>query len=103
MEISSVCRMASIADFFREQLSQVNGVTSSAYASHMYFNLFIKTSSLSKEFQNYNTKMAIEQQGQDATPEYVDLGCMLVFLQDQEFRTYLKELGLTEDAHGAFI
>ena len=81
-----------------EQLSQVNGVTSSAYASHMYFNLFIKTSSLSKEFQNYNTKMAIEQQGQDATPEYVDLGCMLVFLQDQEFRTYLKELGLTEDA-----
>ncbi len=80
-----------------EQLSQVNGVTDSAYASRMYFNLFINTSSLSKEFQNYNRKAAIEQEKHDLEPEYADLNCALVFLEDEEFRAYLKELHLTED------
>ncbi len=79
------------------KLSQVKGVTGATYTSRMHFNLIMKTSELSKKFREYYKEERLQWQDEYQEGEYTELPISMVFLADEDFRTYLGELNLSEE------
>ncbi len=79
------------------KLSQVKGVTGATYTSRMHFNFIMKTSELSKKFREYYKKERLQWQEEYQEGEYTELPISMVFLADEDFRTYLGELNLSEE------
>lgn len=83
-------------DTLFSQLSQVKGVTAASYSSELRLNGSVNTASTSKDYRDYQ-KMLLEQKG-DSYQEFEKTLTTfhIVFLEDNNFLSYLKEQNLSE-------
>lgn len=86
------------SDTLRKELAQTKGVTKASYFSDLYLTGSVNTEATSKEYQDYRKTLAldgshVEQSGRLTSTEF-----RLIFLEDEFFRSYLKELNLPESA-----
>lgn len=85
------------ADTIFSELSQVKNVSESVYSSQLsYLSGTLNTSSLSREYLDYQREFA-EVQGEEYKEFASTLASFqLIFLEDEAFRRYLKEQNLPE-------
>ena len=83
-------------DTLFSELSQVKGVTAASYSSELRLNGSVNTASTSKDYRDYQ-KMLLEQKG-DSYQEFEKTLTTfhIVFLEDNNFLSYLKEQNLSE-------
>lgn len=83
-------------DTLIEELSGVAGVTSSSYSSTFWADGSVSSSSLSKEYINFQKQLAVQSGSvyneTEKTPTYFYIN----FVKDDVFRGYLEENGLSE-------
>lgn len=80
-------------------LSEPADVTDSTYAIRMYFNCPVETAKLNPKLRDFMRKETEAGGGIYEEYEETDMGLMLVFLADQDFRAYLNKLNLAEDEY----
>ncbi len=88
-------------DALLEELSGVAGVTSSSYSSSFWMEGSISTSSLSKEYIDFQKEMQANQTGDNGDSSFFQgenilTNFYVIFVKDDAFRDYLRENGLSE-------
>ncbi len=84
------------ADSLMADLSSVSGVDYASYETSLYLSSSIETSALSKEYQKYLEDFAEQSGFTYQKHDLTLLNFMLHFLEDGQYRSYLKEQNLPE-------
>ena len=84
-------------DTLLSELSKAKGVTGSTYATHFGITCTAKTSGLTEKMQDHVKKQA-EQWGETYREHSeTDIDVSMIFLADDDFRSYLRQQNLPED------
>lgn len=86
-------------DSLLTQLSEPAEITDSTYAVRLFFNCPVETARLNPKLLDYMRKEVEAREETYEEYEETDMGLMLVFLADKDFRAYLQKLNLPEDEY----
>lgn len=87
------------ADTLRAKLAEIKGITASTYAARIYMTCSLNTDDISQDYRNYQNLLA--EQWETTYQEYdtTDFMFIINFLEDEAYRSYLKELKLPESTY----
>lgn len=83
-------------ELLMEKLSAVEGVTSSSYSSYFWLEGSVSSSSLSKAYLDYQKQMEEYGLSADNDGENTFTNFYVNFIEDDAFKNYLKDNGLSE-------
>lgn len=83
-------------ELLMEKLSEVEGITSSSYSSNIWLEGSVSSASLSKAYLDYQKQMeeygfSIDNDGENTSTNFY-----LNFIEDEAFKNYLRDNGLSE-------
>lgn len=80
----------------RKKLSSVEGITDSSYSSSVWLEGSVSSSSLSKAYLDYQETLKEYELSVDTDGENTATNFYVNFIEDETFKNYLKENGLSE-------
>lgn len=86
------------SDTLIKELAQTKGVTAASYFSDLYLTGSVNTKATSQEYQNYRKNLSLDGNHAEQPRNLTMTDFRFVFLEDEAFRSYLRELNLPESA-----